>query len=95
MDYETFGEHQWAETGIFEFMRHLPEAVFKNSNFSFSTPSEVAAAVPAVSKIHVPVPISWADEERDLTAWLGNDMQDEAFDRLYDEFISFLVKLFV
>ncbi len=84
MDYETFGEHQWAETGIFEFMRHLPEAVFKNSNFSFSTPSEVAAAVPAVSKIHVPVPISWADEERDLTAWLGNDMQDEAFDRLYE-----------
>jgi alpha-amylase len=84
MDYETFGEHQWAETGIFEFMRHLPEAVLKNSNFSFSTPSEVAAAVPAVSNIHVPVPISWADEERDLTAWLGNDMQDEAFDRLYE-----------
>ena len=84
MDYETFGEHQWAETGIFEFMRHLPEAVFKHTNFSFSTPSEVAAAVPAVSKIHVPVPISWADEERDLTAWLGNDMQDEAFDRLYE-----------
>lgn len=84
MDYETFGEHQWAETGIFEFMRHLPEAVFKHTNFSFSTPSEVAAAVPAVSKIRVPVPISWADEERDLTAWLGNDMQDEAFDRLYE-----------
>jgi alpha-amylase len=84
MDYETFGEHQWAETGIFEFMRHLPEAVFKHTNFSFSTPSEVAASVPAVSKIHVPVPISWADEERDLTAWLGNDMQDEAFDRLYE-----------
>lgn len=84
MDYETFGEHQWAETGIFEFMRHLPEAVFKHTNFSFSTPSEVAAAVHAVSKIHVPVPISWADEERDLTAWLGNDMQDEAFDRLYE-----------
>ncbi|MFN3999568.1 glycoside hydrolase family 57 protein [Algoriphagus sp.] len=84
MDYETFGEHQWAETGIFEFMRHLPEAVLNHSNFTFSTPSEVARAVPAVSKIHVPVPISWADEERDLTAWLGNDMQDEAFDRLYE-----------
>ncbi len=84
MDYETFGEHQWEETGIFEFMRHLPEAVFKHSNFSFSTPSEVAAEVSPVSKIHVPVPISWADEERDLTAWLGNDMQDEAFDRLYE-----------
>ena len=84
MDYETFGEHQWAETGIFEFMRHLPEAVLNHSKFTFSTPSEVAANVAPVSKIHVPVPISWADEERDLTAWLGNDMQDEAFDRLYD-----------
>lgn len=84
MDYETFGEHQWAETGIFEFMRHLPEAVLNHSNFTFSTPSEVAASGPAVSKIHVPVPISWADEERDLTAWLGNDLQDEAFDRLYE-----------
>jgi alpha-amylase len=83
MDYETFGEHQWAETGIFDFMGHLPEAVFKNSNFTFSTPSEVAV-LPAVGKIHVPTAISWADEERDLTAWLGNDMQDEAFDRLYE-----------
>jgi alpha-amylase len=84
MDYETFGEHQWEETGIFEFMRHLPEAVFTGSNFSFSRPSEVATQATPVSKIHVPVPISWADEERDLTAWLGNDMQDEAFDRLYE-----------
>jgi len=84
MDYETFGEHQWAESGIFEFMRHLPEAVFNQSNYTFSTPSEVAANVPPVGKIHVPVPISWADEERDLTAWLGNDLQDEAFDRLYE-----------
>lgn len=83
MDYETFGEHQWAETGIFDFMRHLPEAIFNQSNFSFATPSEVAT-LPAVSKIHVPTAISWADEERDLTAWLGNDMQDEAFDRLYE-----------
>lgn len=84
MDYETFGEHQWAETGIFDFMRHLPEAIFKGSNFTFSTPSEVAAGASAVSKIHVSTPISWADEERDLTAWLGNDMQDEAFDRLFE-----------
>ncbi len=84
MDYETFGEHQWAETGIFDFMRHLPEAIFKGSNFTFSTPSEVAEGATAVSKIHVSTPISWADEERDLTAWLGNDMQDEAFDRLFE-----------
>lgn len=84
MDYETFGEHQWAETGIFEFMRSLPEAVFNHTNYSFSTPSTIAAEVPSIGEIHVPVPISWADEERDLTAWLGNDLQDEAFDRLYE-----------
>ncbi|GGF35371.1 glycoside hydrolase family 57 protein [Echinicola rosea] len=84
MDYETFGEHQWAESGIFEFMRHLPDAVLHQSNFTFSTPSAVVEEASPVGKIHVPVPISWADEERDLTAWLGNDLQDEAFDRLYD-----------
>ncbi|WP_209329646.1 glycoside hydrolase family 57 protein [Lunatimonas salinarum] len=83
MDYETFGEHQWAETGIFEFMRHLPEAVFASSDFGFATPSEVISKVSPVGMIHVPTPISWADEERDLTAWLGNDLQDEAFDKLY------------
>ncbi|NVJ87556.1 MAG: polysaccharide deacetylase family protein [Algoriphagus sp.] len=84
MDYETFGEHQWKETGIFEFMRALPEAVLSKTDFGFSTPSEVLSQVEAVSPIHVPIPISWADEERDLTAWLGNDLQDEAFDRLYE-----------
>jgi len=84
MDYETFGEHQWAETGIFEFMRHLPEAVFKYTSYGFSTPSEVVSKVLPIGKINVPTPISWADEERDLTAWLGNDLQDEAFDKLYE-----------
>ena len=84
MDYETFGEHQWEETGIFEFMRHLPRQVFSNSNFEFMTPSEVADRFDPVSAIHVPYPISWADEERDLTAWLGNELQDDAFDNLYN-----------
>ncbi|MFO7614526.1 MAG: glycoside hydrolase family 57 protein [Bacteroidales bacterium] len=83
MDYETFGEHQWAETGIFEFMRSLPARVFSYSDFSFHTPSELADKMQPVSAIHVPDPISWADEERDLTAWLGNDLQDDAFDNLY------------
>ena len=83
MDYETFGEHQWHETGIFEFLKFLPETVFNNSNFTFSTPSEVAGKLQPVSAIHVPHPISWADEERDLTAWLGNDLQEEAFNKLY------------
>ena len=84
MDYETFGEHQWAETGIFDFLRNLPEAVFAKSNFTFSTPSEIIRNLQPVSVIQVPYPISWADEERDLTAWLGNEMQQEAFNKLYD-----------
>lgn len=84
MDYETFGEHQWAETGIFDFMKKLPEEVFEKSEFQFLTPSEVAANFQPISPMHVRYPISWADEERDLTAWLGNDLQDEAFERLYE-----------
>ncbi len=84
MDYETFGEHQWEETGIFEFLKSIPETVFANSDFTFSTPSEVARNLQPVSAIQVPYPVSWADEERDLTAWLGNELQEEAFNRLYD-----------
>ncbi len=84
MDYETFGEHQWESTGIFDFMRALPGQVLANSNFTFNTPSEVSATLQPVAPIHVPYPISWADEERDLTAWLGNELQDEAFSKLYE-----------
>ncbi len=83
MDYETFGEHQWAETGIFDFMRALPGRVFAETDYGFATPKEVGQQLQPVSAIHVPYPISWADEERDLTAWLGNELQDEAFDKLY------------
>ena len=84
MDYETFGEHQWSETGIFEFLKVLPEKVLNNSEFTFKTPSEVADAYKPVSAVHIPNPISWADEERDLSAWLGNELQDEAFNKLYE-----------
>ncbi|MEX0986801.1 MAG: glycoside hydrolase family 57 protein [Bacteroidales bacterium] len=84
MDYETFGEHQWSDTGIFEFLKALPNAIFKYTNFTFSTPSEVAEQLQVISAIQVPHPISWADEERDLSAWLGNEMQKEAFNKLYD-----------
>jgi alpha-amylase len=84
MDYETFGEHQWRETGIFEFMRALPARIFSHSDFSFNTPSELAEKLQPVSAIHVKDPISWADEERDITAWLGNDLQDDAFANLYE-----------
>ncbi len=83
MDYETFGEHQWVETGIFDFMHAFPRNVFTDSDFEFLTPSEAADKHQPVSALHVPNPISWADEERDLTAWLGNDLQDEAFNNLY------------
>lgn len=83
MDYETFGEHQWKETGIFDFLEALPGSVLSNSPFTFSTPSEIARKLQVVSAVNVPHPISWADEERDLTAWLGNEMQHEAFDKLY------------
>ncbi|MEI7596142.1 MAG: glycoside hydrolase family 57 protein [Bacteroidota bacterium] len=83
MDYETFGEHQWPETGIFEFMKALPSRVLGYSDFKFKTPSEVSQLLQPVAAINVPHPISWADEERDLTAWLGNELQDEAFNHLY------------
>lgn len=83
MDYETFGEHQGAETGVFDFMKELPAAVLKDGTFGFVTPSEAAKKCKPVSDIDVEDPISWADEERDLTAWLGNELQDEAFKKVY------------
>lgn len=83
MNYETFGEHHWAETGIFNFMKALPKQVLGTGQFTFSTPSELSKTLQPISAITVQDPISWADEERDLTAWLGNDLQNEAFDSLY------------
>jgi alpha-amylase len=83
MDYETFGEHQWAASGIFEFLRYLPRTVIANGNFEFLTPSETVKKHQVVAPIHVPHAISWADEERDLTAWLGNELQHEAFSKVY------------
>lgn len=83
MDYETFGEHHWPETGIFEFLKALPNAILADPDVTFSTPSEVLAALQPVAKIDIPFPISWADVERDLTAWLGNPLQDSAIEELY------------
>lgn len=83
MDYETLGEHQGAETGIFDFISALPEQVFAKTDFEFLTPQEAAAKHQPVAPLHVPYPISWADEERDVTAWLGNELQNEAFEELY------------
>ena len=84
MDYETFGEHQSVETGIFDFMERLPEAIIKGSKFKFATPQELAKKLQPVSMVNVPNVLSWSDEERDLTAWLGNPLQDDAYHALYD-----------
>lgn len=83
LDYETFGEHNWKETGIFEFLEHLPAAILKKTPFKFMTPAEVGETMQPVAPISIPSPISWADEERDITAWLGNELQTAAFDKLY------------
>ena len=83
MDYETFGEHQGAETGIFNFMKALPGAVLADGTFSFVTPAEAVKKHKPVSDLPVDDPISWADEERDITAWLGNELQSEAFKKVY------------
>ena len=83
MDYETFGEHQSGNTGIFDFIAALPEYIFSSTHFEFMTPREVVTKHQPVAPLHVPYPISWADEERDLTAWLGNELQNEAFEELY------------
>lgn len=82
MDYETFGEHQWEDTGIFNFMRHLPEEVMKYK-MGFKTPSEVAK-IPPVAELDIHNIVSWADLERDLSAWLGNRMQQAAFETIYN-----------
>ena len=83
INYETFGQLQHKSTGIFDFLKNLPGAILKTGQLQFATPSEVVATLQPVSAVHVLYPISWADEERDLSAWLGNELQKEAFDKLY------------
>jgi alpha-amylase len=83
MDYETFGEHQWDDTGIFHFLKRLPEEIFKHPDSDFKTPGEAAAAYDASGVIDVPYFTSWADIERDLSAWRGNPMQENALQELY------------
>ena len=83
LDYETFGEHNWKETGIFDFLYHLPGTILKKTPFRFMTPTEIADVMQPVSSISVQSPISWADEERDITAWLGNELQVASLEKLY------------
>src|SRR5665647_78059 len=84
LNYETFGEIQKKNSGIFDFLDALPEMILKTKELTFSTPSEAVKALQPVSAVHVMHPISWADEERDLSAWLGNELQKDAFKHLYD-----------
>jgi len=82
MDYETFGEHQWTETGIFDFLSHLPGKVLSQKYLDFVTVSEAVERYNTVGTIDVPWAISWADEDRDVSTWLGNEMQVACFNEL-------------
>jgi len=83
MDYETFGEHQWEDTGIFNFLKSLPREICRHPDNYFVTPTEAVKMFPARDEIDVPHFISWADVERDLSAWLGNDIQKDAVAQIY------------
>ncbi len=83
MDYETFGEHHWAETGIFEFLHAMPEKIIATGRHAFETVSAAAARHQPEDELDVPETISWADTERDISAWLGNSMQIQALEDLY------------
>ena len=83
MDYETFGEHQWEDKGIFEFLKHLPFEILKHKDNEFITPSEAVSKYAPAAEIDFHNYVSWADVERDLSAWLGNKMQQEAIRAAY------------
>ena len=83
MDYETFGEHQWGESGIFNFLHHLPEHWLATEGNTFMTVSDAVESIEPVDRVDAPQTITWADTERDLSAWLGNGMQQEAIHALY------------
>ena len=76
-------DHQSKESGIFDFLENFAALIVENPSLKFATPSEIIEELQPVSTISVPHPISWTDEERDLTALLGNDMQKEAYEKLY------------
>jgi len=84
LDYETFGEHQWEDSGIFNFLKLIPHTVLGHPDFRFQTPTEAARQYPPFADLDVPQFVSWADVERDVSAWLGNDLQGDAIRALYD-----------
>ena len=83
IDYETFGEHQWADTGIFDFLKALPAAWLKKRGHKFMTITEAAESDKPADALDIPYTTTWADSERDLSAWLGNRMQQEAQHYIY------------
>ena len=83
IDYETFGEHQWADTGIFDFLKALPKAWLDKKGHKFMTITEAAESAEPADALDVPYTTTWADSERDLSAWLGNRMQQEASHYIY------------
>lgn len=83
MDYETFGEHQWEDKGIFEFLKHLPGQWLSGHNHTFMSFSQALDTFEPKDEIDMPNTVTWADTERDLTAWLGNSMQQQAISSLY------------
>lgn len=83
MDFETFGEHQWKDTGIFDFMNNLIPSWLSEYENKFITVSEACDLEPPVDEISMPDTVTWADTERDLSAWLSNSMQWSAMDSIY------------
>jgi alpha-amylase len=83
MDYETFGEHQWVDSGIFDFISRLPDEILRQSGNDFRLPCEVSAEHEPAGEFDCPHLVSWADTERDLSAWLGNAMQSNALQELF------------
>ncbi len=83
MDYETFGEHQWEDTGIFDFFETFVGKWLDNPDNTFYTVSEAIDAHRPAAELSMPQTVTWADSERDRTAWLGNNMQQEALRYLY------------
>lgn len=84
MDYETFGEHQWEDKGIFKFLEKLPDEILKHPDMDFVTPSEAIKRYPSRGELDFHEYVSWADEERDLSAWNSNPMQADALKKIYE-----------
>lgn len=83
MDYETFGEHHWKESGIFDFLKHMPGEILKNTDNKFLLPREVVTQCQVKGEIDCPAYTSWADTQKDASAWLGNTMQNDAARAMY------------